>query len=78
MGIDLQVYENNYDVFEEVDATASRIAGDDYRLFTNLVRDLVRETNFFLKKIFFDEVNFFCRSRGIPLTWRRPGSSSGS
>ncbi len=50
MGIDLQVYENNYDVFEEVDATASRIAGDDYRLFTNLVRDLVRETNFFLEK----------------------------
>ncbi len=47
-----KVYENNYDVFEEVDATASRIAGDDYRLFTNLVRDLVRETIFFKKNLF--------------------------
>ncbi len=36
-----QVYENNYDVFEEVDATATRIAKDDYRHFTNLVRDLI-------------------------------------
>ena len=36
-----QVYENNYDVFEEADATASRIAKDEYRLFTNLVRDLI-------------------------------------
>ena len=36
-----QVYENNYDVFEEVDATASRIAKDEYKLFVNLVRDLI-------------------------------------
>lgn len=36
-----QVYENNYDVFEEVDATAIRIAQDDYKLFSNLVRDLI-------------------------------------
>ena len=36
-----QVYENNYDVFEEVDATAYRIAPDNYKLFTNLVRDLI-------------------------------------
>ena len=36
-----QVYENNYDVFEEVDATAVRIARDEYKLFTNLVRDLI-------------------------------------
>eukprot|EP00095_Tigriopus_kingsejongensis_P005004 maker-scaffold139_size317827-snap-gene-0.15 protein:Tk05004 transcript:maker-scaffold139_size317827-snap-gene-0.15-mRNA-1 annotation:"AGAP005020-PA" len=36
-----QVYENNYDVFEEVDATAIRIAQDDYKHFTNLVRDLI-------------------------------------
>ncbi|XP_059079355.1 hillarin-like [Tigriopus californicus] len=36
-----QVYENNYDVFEEVDATAIRIAHDDYKLFSNLVRDLI-------------------------------------
>ncbi len=77
MGIDLQVYENNYDVFEEVDATASRIAGDDYRLFTNLVRDLVRETNF-SKTFFFDEVTFLRRSRATPRMWRRQGSSSGS
>ena len=37
----LQVYENNYDVFEEADATATRIAQDEYRCFTNLVRDLI-------------------------------------
>jgi hypothetical protein len=36
-----QVYENNYDVFEEVDATATRIAQDGYKLYTNLVRDLI-------------------------------------
>lgn len=36
-----QVYENNYGVFEEVDATASRISQDEYKLFTNLVRDLI-------------------------------------
>ncbi len=28
-------------MFEEVDATAIRIAKDDYKLFTNLVRDLI-------------------------------------
>ena len=28
-------------MFEEVDATATRIAGDEYKLFTNLVRDLI-------------------------------------
>ena len=36
-----QVYENNYDVFEEVDATAGRIAQDGYKMYTNLVRDLI-------------------------------------
>ena len=36
-----QVYENNYDVFEEVDATSQRIALDDYKIYTNLVRDLI-------------------------------------
>ena len=35
------MYENNYDVFEEVDATAGRIAQDGYKMYTNLVRDLI-------------------------------------
>ena len=31
-GNSFQVYENNYDVFEEVDATAMRIAQDGYKV----------------------------------------------
>ena len=37
-----QVNENNYNVFEEVDATAGRIAQDGYKMYyTNFVRDLI-------------------------------------